>query len=637
MASGSWLVIEELLERGDPAFVDELRACEDAARLAAFAASWHADRRPAARRFLLEYLRRPLNAFHHEGLVKRLFKIAEKAGDDEVMAHFLALFDRSIRRRHKQTSHFVQETFRTQADAVTRERQWQAAGAESTGVSDWGRTFTAWARWPIERLTVPSGTTMPRDELKYDPRTGRKALDLMRLFRRRDRLPASLQDLPEHVRKKVESLRLFTAHTRHYLRRRTWRYFRNLGKTTPERYVAAALVALKHYEDADVGDGIALLDNWGLIHILFHDSPVLWPRSHGWTLRPNRALSKLAPAPAFADLWRMAPGAILELLRGARCRPVRQWALFFLRQDPTLLDRADVDVLLELLKSSEPEIVALAARALESRPGLESISAERWLQLLETSPPSALDAVCSLLRTRLQPTSLTLEQLVRLACRRPLPAARLGFEWLQRRTIGDNELPILLRLADAEAEALRPEMIRWARSMMSRAAGFQSAWVREVLDSRHEDVRAEGWTWLAEVPRVHDDVKLWQALFESPYDDIRMKLIAYLENRFARRTPALPGHVALDPEHVRLLWATVLLNIERGNRAKPVVVGQIVRRLTERSEDAAQLLPILKAALRSIRGPEWRAGLAGVVQLVERQPQLEKMLRESFPELQLVS
>jgi len=124
-------------------------------------------------------------------------------------------------------------------------------------------------------------------------------------------------------------------------------------------------------------------------------------------------------------------------------------------------------------------------------------------------------------------------------------------------------------------------------------------------------------------------------LFESPYDDVRLKLIEYLENRFARRMPALPKQVPLDPEHVRLLWATVLLNIQRGSRAKPVVVGQIVRRLTERSEDAAQLLPILKVALRSSRGPEWRVGLAGVVQLVERQPQLEKLLQESFPELQL--
>jgi hypothetical protein len=137
--------------------------------------------------------------------------------------------------------------------------------------------------------------------------------------------------------------------------------------------------------------------------------------------------------------------------------------------------------------------------------------------------------------------------------------------------------------------------------------------------------------------RARDDVQLWQRLFESPYDDVRMKLIAYLENRFAGRTPALPRQVPLDPDSVRLLWATVLLNIQRGNRTKPRVVQQMVRRLSERPEDAAALLPILKVALRSVRGPEWRAGLSGVVQLLDRQPALEKILQQSFPELQLVN
>lgn len=597
MAAGSWLIVEELLERGDPAFVEELRACKDGKRLAAFAPSWQADRRPAARRFLLEYLLRPLTPFSHKGLVKRLFKTAEKAGDDEVMAHFLVLFDRSIRRYRRQSSRFVSETFRSQAAALTRERQWQAAGAESSGVNGWGGSFYVWARSPIERLAVRPGSTS----------------------------------------KFSDEFRLFTVHTRHYLRRRAWRYFRNLGKTAPERYVATVMIALKLYQDADVADGIALLDNWGMMHILFHESPVLWARAHGWMLRPERTLSELAPAPAFPELWRQAPEAILDLLRTARCRPVRQWALFFLRKDPSLLDRAGVDLLLELLQSTEPEIVALAARALENRPGLDSIPAERWLRLLDTTPPTALDAVCSLVRSRLKPAALTLDQNVSLACRRPLPVARLGFDWLKERSIGSGEEPALLRLMEAEAATLRPEMVRWTRDVLSRAGGFQSGWALEYLDSRHDDVRGEGWAWLVEDTRVNGDVQLWQRLFESPYDDIRMKLIAYLENRFARRTPALPFAVSLDPEHVRFLWATVLLNIQRANRTKPVVIGQMVRRLTEHPEDAAALLPILKVALRSVRGPEWRAGLAGVVQLVQRQPLLENVVQEALPEFELVS
>ena len=78
--SGDWLVLEEKLERGDPSFVDDLRSFYDAEALASFAARWYADKRPASRRLLLEYLDRPLNAFRHEPLVKRLFKQAEAAG-----------------------------------------------------------------------------------------------------------------------------------------------------------------------------------------------------------------------------------------------------------------------------------------------------------------------------------------------------------------------------------------------------------------------------------------------------------------------------------------------------------------------------------------------------------------------------
>src|SRR5262245_18169491 len=101
MANGSWALAEELFARGDPAFVAELRKVHDAERLGQFAARWLADSRPAARQMLFEYLSLPLNAFRHEALVKRLFKGAEKAGDDELMGAFLVALDRSLRRRRQ--------------------------------------------------------------------------------------------------------------------------------------------------------------------------------------------------------------------------------------------------------------------------------------------------------------------------------------------------------------------------------------------------------------------------------------------------------------------------------------------------------------------------------------------------------
>src|SRR5207253_11439293 len=105
-------------------------------------------------------------------------------------------------------------------------------------------------------------------------------------------------------------------------------------------------------------------------------------------------------------------------------------------------------------------------------------------------------------------------------CRRPVPVARLGLRWLQQRGLSEGDWPLLVRGTEAESEWVRPELVRWVRQAMTRADGFQPQWVLDYLDSRHEDVRREGWAWLLEEPRGRDDFQLWQRLFESPYDDV---------------------------------------------------------------------------------------------------------------------
>src|SRR4051812_744560 len=99
--SGDWLVAEELFERGDPTFVDEVRRVDNADALGAFAARWVDDRRPEARAMLLDYLDRPPNSSRHEALVKRAFKRAEERRDDALMASFLVTFDRTTRRARR--------------------------------------------------------------------------------------------------------------------------------------------------------------------------------------------------------------------------------------------------------------------------------------------------------------------------------------------------------------------------------------------------------------------------------------------------------------------------------------------------------------------------------------------------------
>ncbi len=156
----------------------------------------------------------------------------------------------------------------------------------------------------------------------------------------------------------------------------------------------------------------------------------------------------------------------------------------------------------------------------------------------------------------------------------------------------------------------------------------------EWLDSRHADVRAAGWEWFRAEPRARDNVTLWRRLMETPYDDVRLALVAAMEARTEGVLPLRAERGDLDAELLRLLWASVLLNVHRGHRAKPSVIRQLLRRIDARPAELPRLLPLLAVALRSVRGPEWRAGLTAVVQLAARDERAAELILQAFPELQ---
>lgn len=574
-----WTVLEELLDRGDPVFVEHIRRANDVEKLGDFAARWYDDHRPAARRLLLDYLDQPLNAPRHEALVKRLFKRAEAAGDDEGMGRFLVLFDRSVRRMRRKT------------------HRWDRATQKS---------------YEMDMVTVPSGTTMPR----WD---------------------GAFTDLDDRARERYSKMRLFKPTTRAYLRRRAWRYFRRLGRQHPERYFAAVRDILPCYVDADFADGLALLDNWGLVHILYHFSPALLSNPSGWTLVEGHSLAELEPAPIYAPLWKADAKPLLDLLNAARSRPVRQWAIQMLkREHPEALPSLPLEQLIAWLSHPAAEMVALAAELLKTGPGLGSVGVERLLQLLTNASPETLDMLCELVGAHLRPEQVSVTQAVELARQRPQSLASLGFRILQAKQYPSQAVcEALLRLAETEAAPLRVEMVRWSCGVLSASPHFDPAWVLEYLDNRYEEVRAEGWRWLENEPRARDDVVIWQRLIESPYDNVRLKLVEYLHAKTSGATVDAKMQEPLDPEMVRFLWATVLLNVNRGARNKPEVVRQLVQRLDRRPAEAEKLLPILSVALRSLRGPEFRAGLVGIVNAVRRHPELASLVTALFPELHL--
>lgn len=112
--SGSTLMLDEFFAAGDPRFADEVLGCTSPKKLGALAKPWFEDARPEMRRALLRYVDDGCDRYFHRQLVKRLFKLAEERGDDELMAHFMVAFDRLSRRI------VVQQTSWSQGAYVTR-------------------------------------------------------------------------------------------------------------------------------------------------------------------------------------------------------------------------------------------------------------------------------------------------------------------------------------------------------------------------------------------------------------------------------------------------------------------------------------------------------------------------------------
>ncbi|MFO0825794.1 MAG: hypothetical protein U0792_22190 [Gemmataceae bacterium] len=572
----NWDRTLRLFHTGSSEFVEAVRQRINASELAPFAQVWYKDSRIEARKLLFAYLERPFNSPRHEPLVKRLFKFADNAGDDAVMARFLVGLDRTIRRK-RSTS--------TQWDRVAREYS------------------------QFEVISTPPDTTLSKDDRFY-----------------------SSSWFAQNREKFTRGKFLFSVPTRQYLRRRAWRYFRKLGKNHPERYIPAVCTALKLYTDADVPDGLGLLDNWGLVHVLFHHSDSLVLLLTGWFLAENGVFSQLQPEPMYSKLWLSQPRSrFFDLLVNAKCRPVCLWAAKMLRQHfPDRLLKVELEELLDWLISDNSVLNDLAIESLERAGGLEAVPVEKWLRIAETAKTELIDRICEMIVRAVKPAQVSFEAAVRLAMQRPVPLARLGMNFLEgKKPANAVEVQAIFGLREAQAEPLRADLVKWATTVLSERPEFKPLWVLEFLDGRHEDVREIGWEWLLTEPRAREDVTVWQRMLESPYDNIRLRLIGILEDR--AKEPE--GLTKFSIEHVRFLWATVLLNISRGSRAKPFVVRQIMERVATHPDEAGELLPIIAVALRSCRGPEFRAGLAGVASFVERNPTRKPLVEAVFPEL----
>jgi hypothetical protein len=419
----------------------------------------------------------------------------------------------------------------------------------------------------------------------------------------------------------------FTYSTRRYLVRRAWRYLRELSAQDPDAYLLAASTALQLYQDEHLQTPTQLLDSWGLVHLLYHHSPLLEPARAGWTVHEGQDLAGLQPAPFRPELWARSPEPLFDLLVRARARTVRLFAMEQLRSaHAAALQQLNFEVVRRILASHDPEVQTFAASLLEHASGVALLPVEEWLKLLQIQNPAALPVLCEQFARYVAPDRVSNPQLLALATSPAGPVASLAVEWLAARPIKDvTDLEARLALVRIPAQVARRAAIQHLLAVGQALPYIQAKHLRELLDAPFSDVRDAGLEWMAKEPRFAKDLSLWAALSETPYDDVR----AVFLGRLSEMQGNLPSGSILR------VWTSVILAVHRGNRAKAHAVRQVAERVVSSPAQAQELLPLLQVGLRSLRAPERRGALAALTRAAFLAPSFRALLGVALPELKL--
>lgn len=582
----SALALEALLEEASPRLLQAVLDTSESRALKGLAQRWYQDKRPEVRRALHEYIDDGLLRPNHQPLSKKIFKLAEAAQDNETMAHLMVACDRMARRRLVRRGRYDWST-RTYSE-------WQALTA-AAGIPK---------RSPTRGLKPVNGACPKPPSARYhDPYTGR---------------------VKEH---QLSHLATYTFRTRRYLARRAWRYFRQLASTDAVAYRDAMTLALTLYEDEHLSDPMQLLDAWGLVHALYHDSPLLEQGRPGWFVKPGCALGDLDFAPFCAEVWQRDAAPLFDLVARARARTVRLFALHQLRtHHASSLQGVAFEQVQRFLASPHEEVMLLGAELFEAADGLHLLSIPQWKALLSVNNAFAQPAIVAAFDASVRPERLDDAALIELTASTNAPAAGLGLKWLKQRPVPSQpDLRARLILAEAPADTVRIEACAWLCELIAQSNFSSREDVRELLDARHEHVRTAALAVVQGQERFARDPLLWSAMSETPYDDVRGALLKRLDREAS----------GLDDSSLRRVWASVLLAVHRGSRAKARAAKQIAAHLVKEPARADELLPLLAISLRSLRRPDKASALAAVARAVFRHPSLSGKMQALLPGLTL--
>jgi hypothetical protein len=479
-APGSALLIDEYFAAGDPRFVDEVLHFAGIAKLASLASPWFVDARPFARTALLTYIDDGCDRPMHKALVKRLFRLAESSGDDEVMAHFMVAFDRLARR------------FLAQVDT----------------------------RWnPVTRIPEPI------QGLRRDPSVpGRLRVDA----NGKPRSSARFTRVTRHYLAR-RAFRYF----RHLGHRDIARYgiaVRN----------ALVLYRDEHLETAaQLLDAWGLMHVLYGYSPVIEKCPRGLKLKSGRAFSELTPAPYFANAweGVFAELFATLLRAGSAAVRAWTTHVLRtnystEWRL---------LDFGHVKLLLE---SPHADLQALGVACFANTKGLASLSVAEWMNLLSLEAVDVLDAVCNAVRVHVNPARVTLAQCTRLGLAKAASVAHLGFTWTREKPVRDEaDLREVLRLCLAPVRDVRRDASDWCATLLGSLPCATSLHVRDLCDATLAEARAAGVKCLATIERFKRDLSLWFALTESPHDDVRTFILSHVTNWKNEATPSTLAHV----------------------------------------------------------------------------------------------
>jgi hypothetical protein len=250
------------------------------------------------------------------------------------------------------------------------------------------------------------------------------------------------------------------AGTQKYLRRRAWRYLRQLGTATAEAYVAFAVEVLRHYpasHGAYTSSWIAA-QIWGHGHLKGARGPATFqPPTYGDSLASR----------AFPAAWKISPAPLLRLLEVANNELVCDFAIRSLRADhPLALRAVEPAWLARLGRRPVAAIHSFVVSLLRESPELHQSKLKQLglhdVVLAFLLSPSQEARTYALEYAAAHAPDLGVEQLVELIEKGAGDVGKFAAARLEGMSGAQLGLPVLLRL-------LRHSAAPWAESKLAQS------------------------------------------------------------------------------------------------------------------------------------------------------------------------